>query len=65
MIDRVPPKRRRRDEYEPEYGKLPRPTCPEHGVMLVIRSTRPDVRYLYCPVPGCRESKCLPRTSPS
>lgn len=43
------------------HGRVPNPVCVKHRVMLVVRSTLPTVRYLYCPEPGCRTSCCLPR----
>lgn len=43
------------------YALLPKPVCPKHGIAMRVESTRPQVRYLYCPIPGCRESKCQHR----
>lgn len=45
------------------YGREPNPVCVKHRVMLVVKSTLPKVRYLYCPVPGCKASCKLPRPS--
>lgn len=38
------------------YGKPPNPPCPVHGCAMIVECTRQGVQYLYCKVPGCRES---------
>jgi hypothetical protein len=43
------------------YSWLPKPVCPKHGMAMRVGSTRAEARYLYCPVPGCRESRCQHR----
>lgn len=37
--------------------RKPAPVCPEHGVAMVVGSTRTHVRYYYCPVAGCSQSR--------
>lgn len=41
---------------ERKYRTKPQPVCPKHGVPMLVNRTKGDVRYCYCPVPGCRES---------
>lgn len=36
-----------------DYGRPPRPCCPEHAVEMTVASRQGRVRYHRCPVPGC------------
>lgn len=45
----------------PKYRTQIPPVCPVHRVLMVVRSTRITVRYYYCPVKGCKCSKCMER----
>ena len=36
-----------------DYGRAPRPACPEHVVEMRAASTAEVIRYWRCPVPGC------------
>jgi hypothetical protein len=36
---------------------LPLPVCPVHAVEMYVGSSSRSIRYCYCPVDGCRESK--------
>lgn len=36
-----------------DYGRPPRPCCPDHGVAMIATSLQGRVRYRKCPVPGC------------
>lgn len=44
---------RRRRRRRPRPAK---PTCPLHGVPLLVQRVVRRLQYRYCPVEGCRES---------
>jgi len=37
--------------------KKPSPHCDVHKVQMFVGCTSTEIRYFYCPVVGCRESK--------
>ena len=42
---------------KPIRVRKPSPVCKTHHVQMYVGCTGPEIRYFYCPIAGCTESK--------